>query len=71
MKLFAAALATTGALAVKITENNCFDGQGAKHLEECFGMYLNLCDEFEMQGPSTCNIIAFNNVQMDWLSSQV
>ena len=24
-----------------------------------------------MQGPSTCNVIAFDNVQLDWLSSQI
>lgn len=32
---------------------------------------LNLRDEFEIANKSSCNIIAYDNVQLDWLSSQI
>jgi hypothetical protein len=57
----ALSLLTTVAIGQKVTQNNCFDEQGAVWLGECFGMFMNLCDEFKMLPGETCNILTFNN----------
>lgn len=57
----ALSLLAAAAVGQKVTENNCFNEQDAVWLGECFGMYMNLCDEFKMKPDGTCNIHVFNN----------
>lgn len=60
MKL-ALSLLAAAAVGQKVTNNNCFDEQGSVWLGECFGMFMNLCDEFMMLPGESCNIHVFNN----------
>jgi hypothetical protein len=51
------------------SSNECLEDEGATVIEECFGMYMNLCNKIEIEPNSNCNIRVFDNTQINWLSN--
>ena len=43
MKSFFAAMIAGAASAARLTTFECLEEEGATIVEECFGMYMNLC----------------------------
>lgn len=68
-----AALASAGVTIIEETNNECWFGEGAEYLGECFDLFYWYCDEYNILPQSKCVIRTFSdalvNSESDYLES--
>jgi hypothetical protein len=57
--------------AARVTTNECLAEEDATIVEDCFGMYMNLCHKVEIHPRGTCNVMVFKPASVEWSASDI
>jgi hypothetical protein len=71
MKYFTAAMIAGAASAARQTTYECLEEEDATIVEDCFGMYMNLCQKIEIHPNGTCNVMVFKPAAVEWSANDI
>ena len=71
MKYFTAAMIAGAASAARQTTYECLAEEDATIIEDCFGMYMNLCHKLDIHPLGTCNVMIFAAGSVEWSANDI
>ena len=67
----AVAVGSAQAANFQTTSNECWDDEGATHLGDCFDLFYQYCDSYEIGPEQTCNIHTFSRSSVKFLTTDL
>ena len=61
--IFMSTLASLSYASTKITrtDNECFNNEGGRFVENCDDVYFLTCDVYEIDGDESCNVFTYSD----------